>query len=117
MSCDHERNSRPDRRHHRAGTDRTARRGRTRSTHGHLEQRERRSVTSFSDDEVAYLRIYGTAEIVEREGQFGSSPYLRVTPTISWSFNLDGAPFTHDRPVSVRRTVHDEPHRARGDEG
>ena len=64
-----------------------------------------------------YLRIYGTADIVEREGRFGSSPYLRITPTISWSFNLDGAPFTHDRPVTVRRTVHDEPHRATGDEG
>jgi pyridoxamine 5'-phosphate oxidase family protein len=56
-----------------------------------------------------YLRIYGTAEIVERGGRFGSSPYLRITPTISWSFNLDGAPFTHDRPLAVRRTVHDAP--------
>jgi pyridoxamine 5'-phosphate oxidase family protein len=27
-------------------------------------------------------------------------------PTISWSFNLDGRSFTHDREVVPRRTVH-----------
>jgi pyridoxamine 5'-phosphate oxidase family protein len=53
-----------------------------------------------------YLRIYGTAELVERPGQFGPGPYMRVTPTISWSFNLDGGSFTHDREVAPRRTVH-----------
>lgn len=55
-----------------------------------------------------YLRIYGSAELVEREGQFGPAAYMRITPTISWSFNLDGLPFTHDREISVRRTVHHE---------
>ena len=53
-----------------------------------------------------YLRIYGTAELVERQGQFGLAPYMQVTPTISWSFNLHGRPFTHDRDVVPRRTVH-----------
>ena len=53
-----------------------------------------------------YLRIYGNAELTERQGQFGPGAYLRVTPTISWSFNLEGLPFTHDRAVNVRRTVH-----------
>jgi pyridoxamine 5'-phosphate oxidase family protein len=53
-----------------------------------------------------YLRIYGTAELVERPGQFGQGPYMRITPTISWSFNLDGRSFTHDREVVTRRTVH-----------
>jgi pyridoxamine 5'-phosphate oxidase family protein len=52
------------------------------------------------------LRIYGTAELIERQGQFGSAPYMRITPTVSWSFNLDGRPFTHDREVNVRRSVH-----------
>ena len=33
----------------------------------------------------SYLRIYGTAELVERQGQFGPAPYMRITPTISWS--------------------------------
>lgn len=53
-----------------------------------------------------YLRIYGEAELVERDGQFGTSPYLQITPTVSWSFNLDGRPFTHDEKVSTTRTVH-----------
>lgn len=53
-----------------------------------------------------YLRIYGTAGLVERSGQFGPAAYLRITPVISWSFNLDGLPFTHDREITVRRTVH-----------
>jgi pyridoxamine 5'-phosphate oxidase family protein len=53
-----------------------------------------------------YLRIYGTAELVERRGQFGPGPYMQITPTVSWSFNLAGRSFTHDREVVPRRTVH-----------
>ena len=53
-----------------------------------------------------YLRIYGEAELVERQGQFGAAPYMKITPTLSWSFNLDGQPFTHDREIVVRRTAH-----------
>lgn len=52
-----------------------------------------------------FLRIYGTAELAMRDGQFGHAPYLKITPTISWSFNLDGVPFTHDRAVEIIRTV------------
>ncbi|WP_262699504.1 MULTISPECIES: PPOX class F420-dependent oxidoreductase [Streptomyces] len=54
-----------------------------------------------------YLRVYGTAELVQRKGRLGTAPYIRITPTVSWSFNLEGEPFTHDRKVSVRRTVHE----------
>jgi pyridoxamine 5'-phosphate oxidase family protein len=54
-----------------------------------------------------YLRIFGDAELVERQGQFGPAAYMRITPTVSWSFNLNGLPFTHDREVDVRRTVHE----------
>ena len=53
-----------------------------------------------------YLRIYGYAELVEREGRFGPGAYLRITPTVSWSFNLEGKPFTHDNRVTTTRTVH-----------
>jgi pyridoxamine 5'-phosphate oxidase family protein len=53
-----------------------------------------------------YLRIFGTAKLVERRGQFEQGPYMQITPTISWSFNLDGRSFTHDRKVVPRRTVH-----------
>ena len=55
------------------------------------------------------LRIYGTAELVERQGQFGTAPYMRITPTISWSWNLEGLPFSRDREVVVHRTVHEAP--------
>jgi pyridoxamine 5'-phosphate oxidase family protein len=57
----------------------------------------------------SYLRIYGTAELVERRGQFGPVPYMRITPTMSWSWNLEGLPFSHDREVVVHRTVHEAP--------
>ena len=46
-----------------------------------------------------YLRIYGTAELVDRRGRFGPALYMRITPTTSWSWNLDGRPFTYDRAV------------------
>jgi pyridoxamine 5'-phosphate oxidase family protein len=53
-----------------------------------------------------YLRVYGYAELVERDGMFGPSSYLRITPTISWSFNLDGSPMSHDAMPVVRRAEH-----------
>ncbi|GAB3970066.1 hypothetical protein GCM10029978_042660 [Actinoallomurus acanthiterrae] len=56
-----------------------------------------------------YLRIYGHAQLVERQGQFGPATYMRITPTMSWSSNLEGRPFTHDREIDVRRTAHDSP--------
>jgi pyridoxamine 5'-phosphate oxidase family protein len=55
------------------------------------------------------LRIYGIGELVERQGQFGPASYMRITPTISWSWNLEGLPFSHDRKVVVHRTVHEAP--------
>lgn len=39
-----------------------------------------------------FLRVYGTAEVVERSGMFGAGVYLRITPTTSWSWHLDGQP-------------------------
>jgi pyridoxamine 5'-phosphate oxidase family protein len=56
-----------------------------------------------------YLRIYGTAELVERAGQFGPANHMRITPTTSWSFNLEGRPFAHDRHITIQRTVHQSP--------
>ena len=55
-----------------------------------------------------FMRIYGTAELVERPGQFGPAMYMRITPVISWSWNLDGRPFGHDQAdrSGPRRTVH-----------
>jgi pyridoxamine 5'-phosphate oxidase family protein len=52
-----------------------------------------------------FVRVYGAAEPVEREGQFGAGPYLRITPTVSWSFNLDGESPT--RGAEYHRTIHE----------
>jgi len=52
------------------------------------------------------IRIYGTAEFVERDGRFGPKHYMRITPTISWSANLEPTEYVGGRPV-YHRTVHD----------
>ncbi|MFC4117062.1 hypothetical protein [Nonomuraea zeae] len=54
-----------------------------------------------------HLRIHDEAELVEPQGQLGSAAYMRITPPLSWSFNLEGLPFSHDREVKVQRTVHE----------
>ncbi|BBZ63489.1 PPOX class F420-dependent oxidoreductase [Mycolicibacterium monacense] len=48
-----------------------------------------------------YLRVYGTAEVVG-----GPNPYLRVRPTVSWSWNLSGEPLNHHKMVPPKKTVH-----------
>ncbi|HYR61400.1 MAG TPA: PPOX class F420-dependent oxidoreductase [Actinomycetota bacterium] len=52
------------------------------------------------------LRLYGTAELIERTGRFGPGQYMRITPTISWSSNLDGRPFEAGADFGPRRTIH-----------
>jgi pyridoxamine 5'-phosphate oxidase family protein len=53
------------------------------------------------------LRVYGTAELTERPGQFGSGAYMRITPDVSWSWNLAGHAFNDDsRGSGSRRAVH-----------
>jgi pyridoxamine 5'-phosphate oxidase family protein len=37
------------------------------------------------------IRIYGAAEVVEGEGMLGRGTYLRITPTVSWSWGIEGA--------------------------
>lgn len=58
-----------------------------------------------------FIRVYGTGEFVEREGRFGSGPYMRIRPTTSWSWNLDPKPYgpTHNTDYGMRRTVHRVP--------
>lgn len=54
-----------------------------------------------------FLRVYGSAELIERPGQFGPGAYMRITPEISWSWNLDGRPMSDEAVRSgPRRTVH-----------
>jgi pyridoxamine 5'-phosphate oxidase family protein len=52
------------------------------------------------------LRVYGEAEPpVERVGMVGPGLYSRITPTVSWSWNLAGEP-AGDRWYDAKRTVH-----------
>jgi len=54
-----------------------------------------------------FLRVYGTAEVIDRSGQFGPGTYLRITPTISWSWHLAGEPADHDEEdFAPHRTIH-----------
>jgi pyridoxamine 5'-phosphate oxidase family protein len=52
------------------------------------------------------LRVYGDAEpAVERVGMMGPGLYSRITPTVSWSWNLAGEP-AGERWYDAKRTVH-----------
>jgi pyridoxamine 5'-phosphate oxidase family protein len=54
-----------------------------------------------------FVRVYGTAEVITRVGQFGPGTYLRITPTTSWSWHLDGRPVDHSAADGgPRRTRH-----------
>jgi len=73
----------------------------------------RRKVALVFDDLVSFdpfvarsIRVYGQAEPpIERIGMVGPGYYMRITPTISWSWNMAGEPAgsTWYTPV---RTVH-----------
>lgn len=55
-----------------------------------------------------FLRVYGTAELLEVQGRSGPTPVMKVTPTLSWSFNLGaGAPVSGPGAGGLRRTVHE----------
>jgi len=52
------------------------------------------------------LRVYGDAEPpVARVGMVGPGLYSRITPTVSWSWNLAGEP-AGERWYDAKRTVH-----------
>lgn len=53
-----------------------------------------------------FLRVYGIAALTDRAGAFGQGRYMQITPTISWSFNLDGRAFDHGGDFAPHRTVH-----------
>jgi len=36
------------------------------------------------------IKVHGLAEIVEWTGRFGQKEYLAITPTVSWSFGIEG---------------------------
>ncbi|GAA4919687.1 hypothetical protein GCM10023204_27910 [Actinomycetospora succinea] len=53
------------------------------------------------------LRVYGKAEQpFERVGMVGPGTYMRITPTVSWSWNLAGEPAGEEwYPVTRREHV------------
>jgi pyridoxamine 5'-phosphate oxidase family protein len=73
----------------------------------------RTKVSLVVDDLVSFepfiaraLRVYGDAESpVDRVGMMGPGLYSRITPTVSWSWNLAGEP-VGERWYAARRTVH-----------
>lgn len=63
---------------------------------------------SFEPFVARGIRIYGTAEDpVERVGMVGPGFYMRFVPTVSWTWNLEGAPLDGDDWYDTPRTVHD----------
>jgi pyridoxamine 5'-phosphate oxidase family protein len=72
-----------------------------------------RKVALVVDDMVSFepfiargIRIYGRGEDpTERVGMVGPGHYVRVTPSVSWSWNLEAAPIG-DGWYEPHRTVH-----------
>jgi pyridoxamine 5'-phosphate oxidase family protein len=54
-----------------------------------------------------FLRVYGTASIVTRDGRSGPREYLRIVPTVSWSWNLAGRP-RNGGEFRPRKAVHEQ---------
>jgi pyridoxamine 5'-phosphate oxidase family protein len=74
----------------------------------------RRKVALVMDDLPSFdpfvargIRVYGVADgPVERVGMVGPGHFLRITPNISWSWNMAGEP-VGDSWYAARRAVHD----------
>jgi pyridoxamine 5'-phosphate oxidase family protein len=63
-------------------------------------------MVSFDPFIVRSIRVYGRAEQpFERVGLVGPGTYIRITPTVSWSWNMAGEP-AGDTWYEARRTVH-----------
>jgi len=75
-----------------------------------------RKVALVVDDMMSFdpfitrcIRVYGHAEApFERTGMSGPGLYMRITPRISWSWNMAGEP-VGETWYEARRTVHQPP--------
>ena len=54
-----------------------------------------------------FIRIYGAAEIVEHTGRMGPGEHLRITPSISWSGNIETPAAKEKR--SINKIIHAQP--------
>jgi pyridoxamine 5'-phosphate oxidase family protein len=76
----------------------------------------RRKVALVVDDLPSFdpfvargIRVYGVADDpVQRVGMMGPGLYLRITPRVSWSWNMAGEPVGATW-YETRRTVHEGP--------
>ncbi|HEX8345021.1 MAG TPA: PPOX class F420-dependent oxidoreductase [Actinoplanes sp.] len=76
----------------------------------------RHMVALVVDDMVSFdpfiarsIRIYGFAEApFERVGMVGPGIFMRITPTVSWSWNMAGEP-VGSTWYEARRTTHQAP--------
>lgn len=50
-------------------------------------------LASVNPWQVRGIKVHGLAEIVNRAGQFGQKEYLAITPTVSWSWGIEGENF------------------------
>jgi pyridoxamine 5'-phosphate oxidase family protein len=63
-------------------------------------------MVSFEPFVARGVRVYGRAgQPVERVGMVGPGVYVRITPTVSWSWNMAGEP-VGEQWYESRRTVH-----------
>jgi pyridoxamine 5'-phosphate oxidase family protein len=66
-------------------------------------------VVSFDPFITRSIRVYGRAAgPIERAGVIGPGYFLRITPTVSWSWNMAGEP-VGDTWYEARKTVHRPP--------
>jgi pyridoxamine 5'-phosphate oxidase family protein len=64
-------------------------------------------LVSFEPFIARSIRVYGLADPpVERVGMVGPGLYIRITPTISWSWNMAGEP-VGDTWYEAKRTDHE----------
>src|SRR5688572_17657093 len=64
---------------------------------------------SFDPFIVRSIRVYGRATgPIERVGMVGPGHFLRITPTVSWSWNMAGEP-VGAAWYEARKTVHQPP--------
>lgn len=51
------------------------------------------------------IKVHGLAEIVERAGRFGQKEYLAITPTVSWSFGIEGENYLEGGEFTPKKII------------
>ena len=60
---------------------------------------------SFDPPRPRGIKIHGAAEIEEKQGQSGASPYLKIRPLKYWSWGIEEPVFQGDRIVMKKPSV------------